>query len=99
MNREVFSQTHVGCNGTRTTRMTKRLQIIVTTIAIIFFILAFYLDITSFGQHRYIFWTNIELIRILLIVAITIVFGVLLGLFLFQKQNYKYRISLTIPIA
>ena len=26
-------------------------------------------------------------------------FGVLLGLFLFQKQNYKYRISLTIPIA
>ena len=79
--------------------MTKRSQIIFTVTAIIFFVIAFTLDITSFGQVRNISWKNIEIVRILAIVSIVAAVGLLLGLFLFRKQNYKRRILLTIPIA
>ncbi len=83
----------------RNTLMTRRLQIILTITAIMFFILAFALDITSFGQDRNIVWKNIELVRTLAIVSLVIVVGLLLGLFVFYKQKYKKRILLTIPIA
>ena len=79
--------------------MTKRSQIILTITAIIFFVIAFTLDITSFGQDRNISWRNIEGVRILAIVSIVALVGLLLGLFLFRKQNYSRRIVLTIPIA
>ena len=79
--------------------MAKRLQIILTITAIIFFVIAFTLDITSFGQDRNISWKNIEIVRVLAIVLIITAIGLLLGLFLFHKQNYKKRIMLTIPIA
>ena len=79
--------------------MAKRLQIILTITAIIFFVIAFTLDITSFGQDRNISWKNIEIVRVLAIVLIITAIGLLLGLFLFRKQNYKRRIVLTIPIA
>lgn len=78
--------------------MTKRLQIILAIAAIIFFIIAFFLDITSFGQDN-ISWEDIEITRISLIVVMIIAGGLLLALFLFNKQNYKKRILLTIPIA
>ncbi len=79
--------------------MTKRLQIILTTIAIISFVVAFTLDITSFGQDRNIAWKDIEIVRILAIVSLVCMIGLLLGLFLFYKQKYRKRILLTIPIA
>jgi hypothetical protein len=70
-----------------------------TITAIASFILAFYLDITSFGQDRNILWNNIEMTRILLILSIIISVGLLLGLFFFRKRTYKRRILLTIPVA
>ena len=79
--------------------MTKRSQIILTVTAIGFFVIAFTLDITSFGQDRNISWKNIGVIRILAIVSMVAAVGLLLGLFLFRKQNYRRRIVLTIPIA
>ena len=79
--------------------MAKRSQIILTITAIIFFVIAFTLDITSFKQDRNISWKNIEIVRVLAIVLIITAIGLLLGLFLFHKQNYKKRIMLTIPIA
>jgi carbon starvation protein CstA len=79
--------------------MTKRSQIILTITAIIFFIIAFTLDNTSFGQDINISWKSIEVVRILAIVSMLAAVGLLLGLFLFRKQNYKRRILLTIPIA
>jgi len=79
--------------------MTKRSKIILTITAIIFFVIAFTLDISSFGQDRNISWRNIEVVRILAIVSIVALVGLLLGLFLFRKQNYSRRIALTIPIA
>ena len=79
--------------------MTKHSKIILTITTIIFFVIAFTLDITSFGQNRNISWKNIEVVRILAIVAIVVSVGLLLGLFLFRKQNYSRRIVLTIPIA
>src|SRR6478752_5114160 len=81
------------------TLMTKRSQIILTVTAIVFFVIAFTLDITSFGQDRNISWKNIGVIRILAIVSMVAAVGLLLGLFLFRKQNYRRRIVLTIPIA
>ena len=79
--------------------MTKRSKIILTTTTIIFFVIAFTLDITSFGQDRNISWKNIEVFRILAIVATVASVGLLLGLFLFRKQIYVRRIVLTIPIT
>ena len=79
--------------------MTKRSQIILTITAIIFFVIAFILDVTYFGQYRNISWKNIEVVRILAIVSIIASVGFLLGLFLFRKQNYMRRIVLTISIA
>ena len=79
--------------------MAKRSQIILTIIAIIFFVIAFTLDITSFGQDRNITWKDIAIVRVLAIVLMVMAIGLLLGLFLFRKQNYKRRIVLTIPIA
>ena len=89
----------VSCNGKRNTLMTKRSQIMFTITAIIFFVIACILDITSFGQNRNILWKNIEVVRILAIISIVAASGLLLGLFIFRKQNYKRRIWLTIPIA
>jgi len=83
----------------RNTLMTKRSQIILTVTAIVFFVIAFTLDITSFGQDRNISWKNIGVIRILAIVSMVAAVGLLLGLFLFRKQNYRRRIVLTIPIV
>ena len=96
---EVFLQTHVSANGKRKTLMTKQSQIILTIIAIISFVIAFTLDITSFGQDRNISWDNIEIVKILAIVSMVLLGGLLLGLFLFRKQNYTSRIALTMPIA
>lgn len=79
--------------------MAKHSQIILTITAIIFFVIAFTLDITSFGQDRNISWRNMEVVRILASVSIIALVGLLLGLFLFRKQNYSRRIVLTIPIA
>ena len=79
--------------------MTKQSQIILTIIAIISFVIAFTLDITSFGQDRNISWDNIEIVKILAIVSMVLLGGLLLGLFLFRKQNYTSRIALTMPIA
>ena len=50
-------------------------------------------------KNTNISWRNIEFVRILAIVLMVAVVGLLLGLFLFRKQNYKRRIVLTIPIA
>jgi carbon starvation protein CstA len=58
-----------------------------------------YLDSTSFGQDRNLSLKNIEVFRTLAIFSIVAAVGLLLGLFLFRKQNYKRRIVLTIPIA
>ena len=79
--------------------MTKRFQIIFTLTAIISFILALVLDLTYFGQDTNIYWKNIEILKILVVVTILIAVGLLLGLFLFRKKNYKNRILLTIPIC
>lgn len=79
--------------------MKKRSQIILTITAIIFFVTAFTLDITSFGQDTNIGSKNIEVVRVLAIVLMVAAVGLLLGLFLFRKQNYRLRIVLTIPIA
>ncbi|MGN6400009.1 MAG: hypothetical protein ACTHMD_06120 [Flavisolibacter sp.] len=79
--------------------MTNRLQTILTITAIVSFIFAFYLDITSFGQDTNILWNYIEMTRILLILSIIISVGLLLGLFFFRKRAYKKRILFTIPIA
>ena len=83
----------------RNTLMAKRLQIILTITAIIFFIIAFTLDITSFGLERNIPWKEIEIFRLLAILSMIAAVGLLLGLFLFRMQNYRRRIVLTIPIA
>jgi len=79
--------------------MPKRLQIILAITAIISFVLAVTLDITSFGQDRNISWKYIEIGRIFAGVAVIIAVGLLLALFLFGNQKYKERILLTIPIA
>ncbi len=79
--------------------MTKRSQILLAITAIILFVIAFTLDITSFGQHRNISWKNIRVIRILAIVLVVVAVGLLPGLFLFRKQNFKRRVLLSIPIA
>jgi len=79
--------------------MTKRSQIILTITAIIFSVIAFTLDITSFGQDRNIAWKNIERVRILAMVSMVVLVGLLLGLILFRTQNYRRRIVLTIPIT
>lgn len=79
--------------------MTNRLQTILTITAIASFILAFYLDITSFRQDTNILWNNIEMTRILLILSVIISFGLLLGLLFFRNRTYKRRILFTIPIA
>lgn len=79
--------------------MAKHSQIILTITAIIFFVIVFTLDIPSFGQDRNISWRNTEVVRILASVSIVALVGLLLGLFLFRKQNYSRRIVLTIPIA
>lgn len=84
------------CNGTT---MTQRLQFILTTSAILFFILAFALDISYFGEEWTGFWKHVEIKRILFIVAIVTGIGLFLGLFLFRKKKYKERILLTLPIA
>jgi hypothetical protein len=78
--------------------MTKRSQFFLTIIAIIIVVIAFTLDITSFG-HKTIFWKNIDAVRILEIGSVIVAVGLLLGLFLFRKQNFKKRVLLTIPIA
>ena len=78
--------------------MRKDIKIILTITAIILFIIAFILELTSFGQDN-ISWKHIEISRILIIISIIAVAGLLLGLFLFRKQNYSSRILLTIPIA
>ena len=67
----------------RNTLMAKRLQIILTVTAIIFFVIAFILDITSFGLERNISLKSIEIIRFLAIVSMVAAVGLLLGLFLF----------------
>ena len=79
--------------------MTKRFQIIFTLTAIISFILALVLDLTYFGQDTNIYWKNIEILKILVVVTILMAVGFLLGLFFFRKKNYKNRIMLTIPIC
>ena len=79
--------------------MTQRSQIILKVTAIIIFVIAFSLDITSFGQDTNISSRKIQVSRILAIVAMVASVGLLLGLILFRKQNYKTRIKLTIPIA
>ncbi len=79
--------------------MTKRFQTILTMTAIISYILAFYLDITSFGQDKNISLNNIGIERILLTIGITAAVGLLFSLFLFPKRSYKSRILITIPIA
>ena len=79
--------------------MTKRSQTILTLTALIVFIIAFTLDITSFGQDRNISLKNLEVMKILAIISIVVAAGLLLGLFLFRRQNYTTRILLTIPIA
>lgn len=75
----------------------KRKQIWMLT-AIIAFIIAIALDITSFGREA-ISWKNIGTLKILMVVAILIAVGLFLGLFRFSKLNYKNRISLTIPLV
>jgi magnesium-transporting ATPase (P-type) len=89
----------VSCNGKRNTLITKRSQIILVITAIIFFVIAFTLYITSFGQDRNIFWKNIEVLRNTAIFAIVPAVGLFPGLFVFRKQNYIRRIVLNIPIA
>ena len=79
--------------------MTQRLQPILTISAGIFFILAFVLDVSYFGQDWTDFWKHINFTAILIIVTIVIAIGLLLGLFLFRKRKYKERLWLTLPIA
>jgi amino acid transporter len=79
--------------------MMKRFQIILAFTAIISFILALALDLTSFGQDTIIDWKDIEILKILVVIIILIVAGLLLALFFFRKKNYKNRVLLTIPIC
>ena len=79
--------------------MTKRSQTILTLTAIMFFAIAFIIDITSFGQDKNIYWKNIEAVRVLAFVSIIAAVGLLVGFFLFSREKYKRRILLTIPIA
>lgn len=78
--------------------MTKRSQIFLSITVIIFFVIAFTLDIKSFG-HRNISWKDIDVVKILATVSVVVAVGLLLGLFLFCKQNFMRRVLLTIPIA
>ena len=89
-------KTYVGFVHTNILMM-KRKQILTLT-AIISFIVAVTLDITSFGQDS-ITWKNIGILKILMVVAVLVAVGLLLGLFMFYKRNYKNRILLTIPLA
>lgn len=75
--------------------MTKRSQILLTISAIIFFVIAFTLDIASYGISR----KHIDPVKILATILMIVVLGLLIGLFLFRKQKYKRRVLLTIPIA
>jgi hypothetical protein len=79
--------------------MRHRLKFILTISAATFFILAFVLDISQFGQFWYDLWENISITRLLLIVTIVTVIGLFLGLFLFRRKTYKESIVLTLPIA
>jgi hypothetical protein len=84
---------------TQRLQMRHRFKIILTISAVTFFILAFVLDISQFGQFRYELWKNISITRLLLIVAIITAVGLFFGLFLFRRKTYKERITLTLPIA
>src|SRR6185312_2410193 len=86
---------HVSCNGI----MTKRFQIILTLLAAALFVLAFFLDITFFGQDWTNLWKNLDATQFVIILSIITVGGLLLGLFFFRKQSYKQRLLWTLPIA
>lgn len=79
--------------------MTKRFQIILTVLAAAFFVLAFLLDITFFGQDWTNIWKNVDATQCVIILSIIIIGGLLLGLFFFRKQPFKQRLLWTLPIA
>jgi len=60
--------------------------------------LAIALDLSNFGQD-WVSWQNIELGRILFVVAIVTAIGLFLALFLFRSEKYKQRLLWTVPIA
>lgn len=78
---------------------TKHKLAILKLIAVIFFITAFIIDVSQFGEDFNNFWKNVEVLKIALIIGIVISIGLLFGLFLFYKKKYIQRIMLTIPIA
>ncbi len=79
--------------------MVRNLQHILTIIAAILFVSAFILDLSQFGEEWNGIWTNFDAGRLLIIIGIILIAGLIFGLFLFQKRNYKKRLLLTIPIA
>lgn len=79
--------------------MTQRFQKILTISAVVLFILAFLLDVSSFGQYWNLLWENISLTKTATVIAFITTLGLLLGLFFFRKKTYKQRVSWTLPIA
>jgi hypothetical protein len=79
--------------------MTKRSQFILTTTAVMIFIIAFFLDITRFGQDLEDSWKKVSLPNFLFILVIVLSIGFLLNLIIFHRRRYFQRLFLTIPIA
>lgn len=78
--------------------MKKHLRFILILIAVLFFIVAFLVDTTSFGRHWDKIW-EVDAKRMLLTPLIITVTGFILGLFFFRKQPYVQRLLYTVPIS
>jgi len=70
-----------------------------TVTAVIFFVIAIILDLTHFGREWVTSWSNFSFTTFLLILAIIVITGLLLGLIIFPRRKYKQRLLLTFPIA
>ena len=78
--------------------MALHLKSILTISAAILFMLAILLDLSNFGQD-WLSRQNLEVGRILFVIAIVMGIGLFLALFLFCVEKYKQRLLWTVPIA
>lgn len=76
-----------------------RSRVILTSIAVSFFLTAYILEVSSYGRDWNDLWKNFAFERFFLILLVNLAIGVLLAIFLFRKRSYKQRLSMTVPIA
>lgn len=79
--------------------MMKPLRNILTITPFLLFATAYIVELSEFGRYWRGVWKYFSLEQIGLVVLINIAAGLFVALFLFRKQPYKRRISLTVPIA